>query len=388
MNLRASLRQLWHFHRHNNGFVMLQRYAEQHLTPSGKAVFLLFLFSLSLGLVGTDVLVYVFLCSLGALWISALGLGALWRPRQLQIQWQVPERVLAGKAFDFVVQVSNPGPDVFACFLELDWQQGSDSVRLCSERRFYLGQGQSQRFEITLPAAARGQAQIVHANLVSLFPLGLIFWRQPLPCRTHYWVFPVASAVTLSPRRQRARALQQAEFQNLRPWGAGDSPRYLHWPALARTGQLVVRHYQQQISSVSLWLDLSPPDSAADFEAAVTLVRRLLEDQLQQTGEMPALTLGDQQITRVQGYALALQALCSVQPRPLRPEQRAAQLESLLRQAPAQLLMVSTQAEQVLTLWRAFRSPLQSACLLYAVQDSPPEDSERLEWLPTAAVLP
>ncbi|MBF2053944.1 MAG: DUF58 domain-containing protein [Candidatus Sericytochromatia bacterium] len=388
MSFRAGLQQLWRFHRQNNGFVILQRYADQHLTPRGKAVFLLFLFSLSLGLVGTDVLVYVFLCSLGGLWISALGLGAIWRPRQLQVQWQLPERVLAGQPFDFTVQVSNAGPGIFACFLELDWQQGTRSVRLCSERQFYLGPGQLQRFEVSLPAAARGQAQLLRANLVSLFPLRLIFWRQPLPCQAHYWVYPVASAVMLSTRRQRAGVMQQPEFQGLRPWGTGDSPRYLHWPALARTGQLVVRHYQQRVSEVSLWLDLALPAAAADFEAAVALVRRLLEDQLQQAGVMPALTLGDQQIGGLQAYAHALQALCSVQAQPLTPAQRAAQLEAQLRRVPAQLLIVSTQAEQLLTQLRASRAPLQSPYLIYAVQETPPDDSDSLEWLPTAAVLP
>lgn len=389
MSLRASLKQLWHFHRHHNGFVILQRYADQHLTPGGKAVFLLFLFSLSLGMVGTDVLVYVLLCSLAALWVSELSLGALWRPRQLSLQWQVPERALAGQPFDFEVQVSHASRPVFACFVEIEWQQAGLTRRVCSAQQFCLGRGQTGRFRVTLPAAARGQARLLRANLVSVFPLGLVFWRQPLPCQTAYWVYPVASTLVLPLPPHSATPVQQPEFQSLRPWGTGDSPRYLHWPALARTGQLVVRHYQQHDTRTTLWLDAAPPAAALDFEAAVALMRRLLEDGLQQSGSLPELVLGDSRIGPAQGYALALQALCSVQPEALTPEQEQARLQRLLQRPPARLLLISTRAEALAARWLTLAGQQGSPGLIYAVQEAPPAESAGLplQWLPTPAVL-
>lgn len=60
----------WAFHRQHNGFAILQRYYERHFTPVGKALLLLYLISLSLGMVGTEVLIYIFCCGLGGLWVA------------------------------------------------------------------------------------------------------------------------------------------------------------------------------------------------------------------------------------------------------------------------------------------------------------------------------
>lgn len=387
MSFISRLKPFWPFQRLYNGFVRLQDYINRHLSPTGKALFLLFLFSLSLGMVGTEVLIYILICSLGSLWASTLLVGSFWRPRRIELSWQVPEQVLAGQPFVFKVRATNAGRPVFACFLELKWQQPDQSQQIYTSPCFYIGRDQSVDFQWLLPAAARGQAEIKQVQLVSLFPLGLVFWRQILPYQTAYWVYPPSTQVPLQKPHAAHVLTDQRAFQSLRPWGAGDSPRYLHWPALARTGQLVIRQYQHtEPPQISLWLDTAPPEHPADFEAAVSLLRRLLEDLRLKAGHWQQLALGSRLISATQGETFALQGLCSVRTQQLHPEERASQLDKLLAYGPGLILIVSTQAETLTEILAAPRFARRCHYQIYAVQNHPIQNRPGIHWLTRTAM--
>ncbi|WAC66728.1 DUF58 domain-containing protein [Agrococcus sp. SL85] len=64
-------------------------------------------------------------------------------------------------------------------------------------------------------------------------------------------------------------------FHALRDYVAGDDRRYIHWKSSARTGQLMVRQFEQTRRSVlALGLSTSPEDYAdpAEFETAISIL--------------------------------------------------------------------------------------------------------------------
>lgn len=80
---------------------------------------------------------------------------------------------------------------------------------------------------------------------------------------------------------QRGRGVGSSlEFQDRRPYQVGDDVRHLDWGAYARTDQLLVRQYEEEIQPrVEVFLDLSRSMAVEDskFETAVNLVGVLLE---------------------------------------------------------------------------------------------------------------
>ncbi|ERG63959.1 hypothetical protein L332_05745 [Agrococcus pavilionensis RW1] len=67
-------------------------------------------------------------------------------------------------------------------------------------------------------------------------------------------------------------------FHALRDYVAGDDRRYIHWKSSARTGQLMVRQFEQTRRSVlALGLSTSPDDYAdpAEFETAISILGSL-----------------------------------------------------------------------------------------------------------------
>lgn len=302
-------KQFWVFQRKNNGFAILQRYYERHLTASGKALLLWQTVSLSLGLVGTEVMIYILMCSLAGLWVAVIVVGLLCRPKTWSLEhFQVPP-MIAQQSQHLRLTVNHPHPQTLfqvqmeAYLLPQAPRIGAEGLRLRS-LSVHPQLRPKERITFTIPwtPSHRGQYILRSLSLISLFPLQLMRWRRVKTIDHTLWVYPEVTfphpqqtpPALQSRGEQSAQALarQQAEhLSGIRPWRSGDSPRMIHWAGFARTGQLAVKEFQQsrgeQIGFVLGGSQAFHNSQQEDFEDALSLMAGFLQQWQQQASADP-----------------------------------------------------------------------------------------------------
>ena len=99
-------------------------------------------------------------------------------------------------------------------------------------------------------------------------------------------------------RRNRRRLSQEVEFHGLRQFRPGDSPRWIHWRTSARSGELMVREFDQGVHhDLVLFVEpyLASGDSNRDaLEAALSLAATICWAWCREGGDR--VTLGDSQL--------------------------------------------------------------------------------------------
>lgn len=136
----------------------------------------------------------------------------------------------------------------------------------------------------------RGVYPLHAVTLSTSFPFGLFHKERDLDLPGELIIWPRADLPVTLPStpgglsRPRAETAtvgapgSRGEFRDLREYRVGDDPRDIHWKSTARTGNPVVRQYDQDASE-ALWicLDLSADPgeaSEATVEAAASLAAR------------------------------------------------------------------------------------------------------------------
>jgi uncharacterized protein (DUF58 family) len=142
-----------------------------------------------------------------------------------------------------------------------------------------LDPGAAVTFSILVPTHTRGLLTLSGLGLWCEDPFGLVARRVTLAPPAHVVVYPVPAGVSHQERRlpthagARARSSKSAptnglsgdELSGLRPYQPGDRLTRLHWPSLARSGELVVREFlEPQAGSVALLVDLRPSAHSGD----------------------------------------------------------------------------------------------------------------------------
>ncbi len=283
---------------------MLQRYYERHLTPTGKALLLLQMVSLSLGLVGSEVLVYMFLCAMLALWITAIVVGSWYRPRQWSLIAFEQTRLCVHQPAVLSLVLKNTGRRLIKvqteAYLRPELARGSRllssrqhdhaALRLRSENiEQSLPRDGVARFRYLWTPTRRGKYRLRSLSLISLFPLEIMRWRKVRAVEQVLWVYPeitakpAPSSAHTSQGQQTSRRSQRQYTEHLagiRPWKEGDSPRLIHWASFARTGQLAVKEFeQQQQERVGLWLHAEYGSDSEDFEDALSVLAGYLDTE-------------------------------------------------------------------------------------------------------------
>ncbi|HYF90801.1 MAG TPA: DUF58 domain-containing protein [Symbiobacteriaceae bacterium] len=97
-----------------------------------------------------------------------------------------------------------------------------------------------------------------------------------LPRVVHLPALPVPLTQPFGHRRVRQRAFEDPTSPaTLRPYAPGDSPRHVHWKAVAHTGELMTREFDLLATTrLSIWLDARP---CAGFETGVEVAAALLD---------------------------------------------------------------------------------------------------------------
>lgn len=124
--------------------------------------------------------------------------------------------------------------------------------------------------ESELSSDVRGVHQIGPLHIQTGFPLGLKVFNKifedtkseivvlPTPIKVKKFLFSIDESFTLHGDNKSKRKGGHDEFVSVREYKQGDSPRHIHWPVSAKKGELIVREYQDILSSsLIIILDLN-----------------------------------------------------------------------------------------------------------------------------------
>jgi uncharacterized protein (DUF58 family) len=117
----------------------------------------------------------------------------------------------------------------------------------------------SVHLDIAVPAPSRGWQRIERLRLVSLHPLGL--WRVRRAVTTPpALVYPRPAGGQPLPGKAPRPAHQRQEsgdFQGVRSYVPGDSPRRVNWRVYGRREELAVNNFDGGQGGHALWLDMN-----------------------------------------------------------------------------------------------------------------------------------
>jgi uncharacterized protein (DUF58 family) len=220
----------------------------------------------------------------------------------LVVQRRLPRAVCAGDLLVVHVAIVNTRRRLGGWVLVLE-----DTVSRVGNGRANKRNGTSVRPSVLIPyiaarqtassdyrgrLAQRGRYSLGPMQVSTRFPFGL--FRYSFTCGTTatLTVLPRLGRLTQSWRALRHESFAGSErrelrpgidddFYGLRPWQRGDSRRWVHWRATARTGEVMVRQLEQPHSRdaaivLDLWQPPAPDDAQLDnVELAVSFAATL-----------------------------------------------------------------------------------------------------------------
>ncbi len=134
-------------------------------------------------------------------------------------------------------------------------------------------------FKVPVPTRARGMLTLSELGVWCEDPFGLLARRVTVAPPAHVVVYPVPAEMSRQERptprhdggRERSsrsgstHELSGDDLSGLRPYQPGDRLTRLHWPSLARSGELVVREFlEPRAGSLALLVDLRPSAHSGD----------------------------------------------------------------------------------------------------------------------------
>ena len=244
-------------------------------------------------------------------WASSL---LLWRT---DVRRVAPVRVMAGELVSVEMVVSNRKPFLPAWLILASDQVENDEETL--EGRVVFARipgGETRRGYYQLRPGRRGRYRFGPVELSTRFPLGLIERGLVMHRPDEIRVYPRLGRVApgwyrdrqgspVSVQQARQRGVPDVEFQRLREFRAGDSPRAVHWRTSARRGELMVREFDQSgQQDLDIVLDLWQPrhPSVADrdrVELALSLAATLCTEALRHRGGSVVLVASGRSVSRL-----------------------------------------------------------------------------------------
>lgn len=178
------------------------------------------------------------------------------------------EPVFAGDTAHFTVSVDSPSQTRFAI-----------AVRRMGEEPVFGDVEAGETASLSMPADAsrRGLVRCGRIEVFTRYPVGLFHAWSYVDFDLALVVYPRPDPTAGSPPEQ-SRSLSEEgipvagdeEFNMLRVYRAGDTPRQIAWKALAREQGLLTKEFSATASS-ELWLDWNDA-RAADVEARLSIL--------------------------------------------------------------------------------------------------------------------
>jgi len=303
------------------------------------------------GLDAQQTAVYLLWSALAGLLLASLSLTRFHRLGGLRVEVDAPRRVTLGDALTFSVVLHNDGEQaverravrVHGPFLPWDGAWTGPSPRLAR-----VPAGGSTRAALVARFRARGEHHLDPFSATALVPLGLAQGRPvrspgvkflvvPKPARVVRLTTPPGSRYQPGGVALASKTGESMDLLGVRPYRAGDPVRLLHARSWARTGQPVVREYQEEyFSRIGVVVDAATPD-ARRLEAILSLAAGVVAFLSRGEALIDLLVVGDRvhdlTIGRHLGFLeQALDLLACVEPdAPLPPGRLLARLAPHLR---------------------------------------------------------
>ena len=192
-------------------------------------------------------------------------------------------RIVAGESAVGQLDVANPSRRLLpGARLEVPVGDGLADFQVPA-----LPAGGSYEDVFTVPALHRGVIPVGPVRVVRADPLGLVRrereWDERIDLFVHPRTIPVPSLSTgfvrdLEGNPTRDLTANDVSFHALREYMPGDERRSIHWKSTAKTGQFMVRQFEEtRRSHLMVALSLSAADYAGDddFEMAVSVAGSL-----------------------------------------------------------------------------------------------------------------
>jgi len=255
--------------------------------------------------------------------------------RGLRIRCRMPAPARQGDLVDLEVELENRAArDRLLLTVEVMLPESLPGTpsrhRVLIER---LPAGQSLRIRQAVACTVRGYHHLPAITLRTGAPLGLFQHTVTFEVgQSPLVVYPRGPHLAESTRTHLSRnpALQRnttprpgssEDFLGLRPYQTGEDTRFIHWPATARTGQIMLREFRGQtgqgrtvlVDNPAHWVAGTPDES--NLEAAIEAAAALV-DQARRQG-IPLTLLGQQgdRLVNVRGSGeAALDLLARLEP--------------------------------------------------------------------------
>jgi uncharacterized protein (DUF58 family) len=231
---------------------------------------------------------------------------------------------MAGTKFVWEAEVADTGRKAIFGWELLD--EGPDHLLRWFVVNLNPGQSVRLRREVTLPR--RGCYDCRPLRAVSSFPFGLVQREIEFGAADELMVLPRLGTLnagrlrrwlqhTARPderaRRTRRRLGLEVEFQGLRAFRPGDSPRWIHWRTSARSGELMVREFDHGTHH-DLHLIVEPflppgSDGSDALEAAISLAATICWSWAHDAGDRVVLAVVGSQARVADGQGAPSQAL-------------------------------------------------------------------------------
>lgn len=150
-----------------------------------------------------------------------------------------------------------------------------------------LPPGKTARFNSPYRCSKRGFYQQASLSLRSGFPFGIFYRESKSSCPTNLLVYPTYTEISSFPlleaasypgdvlHERRAKGVGY-DYLGIREYRPGDSLRAVHWRSSARRGQLIVKEFEEELSStVSIVLDLEREQASETLERGVKVAASL-----------------------------------------------------------------------------------------------------------------
>ncbi len=234
------------------------------------------------------------------------------------------ERVVAGEVVDGEIDIRNVGTRT-ALPGRIDLPVGDGLVELGVP---LLRPGHRVAQPVSIPAMRRGVIVVGPATTVRSDPIGLLRREREWDEVHDLYVHPRTVAVPATSaglvrdlEGNPTRRLVDADmsFHAIRGYAPGDSRRQIHWKSTAKTGQLMVRQFEETLRSrlaVVLSLARGEYDSDDEFELAVSAAASLSVQAVRDGRDLSVVTGAElSRVARPRGRSIV--ALPSESPRAL-----------------------------------------------------------------------
>lgn len=180
-----------------------------------------------------------------------------------------------------------------------------------------LAAGETHEDLFAVPTARRAVIQVGPVRSVRADPLGVarreVRWTDPVDLFVHPRTVSLAGTSAgflkdIEGRPTRDLSPSDVSFHALREYVSGDDRRHVHWKSTARTGQLMVRQYEEtRRSHLAVALSTHLADFSPDpeeFELAVSVAGSLGLHAFREERDLTVLTQAGALATRTAGRLL------------------------------------------------------------------------------------